>query len=218
MDSFALLDSTFVGCGGISIQNAALPSAEASESRYRQNQNQEAPATKTKMARRPADVLELHGFPICTHCQDVYVPRSIFLFFSKKITKSHNHLNISFLSQTVTNELASWDDVHTLTAKNKQLLLDSQEDPLDALRQQRTSTKNRFNSKHPPFNPQEIQKRENLRDKQINPSKYKAMQKAYLLDKEGVDQRRRDRYMQFFVEKDEQAKLLAAQQALVEAQ
>lgn len=41
-------------------------------------------------------------------------------------------------------QLGDWNDLNTLTATNKQLLLDSQPDPLEALRKQRSVTKNRF--------------------------------------------------------------------------
>lgn len=68
-------------------------------------------------------------------------------------------------------------------------------------------------SRFPPFNNQEIAAREALRDKQINPTKYKRAAEAYQKDLEGVAQRRRDRYMQFYVEKEEEEKLRQAQAA-----
>ena len=84
----------------------------------------------------------------------------------------------------------------------------AQPDPYEELRKQRAETKNKFGSRYPPFNPAEIQKREMLRDRQINPSKWRTIDTEYQLDKQMVDKRRRDRYLQHFVEKEEEQKRL----------
>lgn len=118
-------------------------------------------------------------------------------------------MKMSMFRDICTDTLTNWQAVDTLRATNIQLLIDAQPDPYEALRKQRAATKNKFGSRMPPFNPQEIQKREMLRDRQINPSKWRTLDHDYLMDKQSVDKRRRDRYLQHFTEKEEEQKRMA---------
>lgn len=52
--------------------------------------------------------------------------------------------------------------------------------------------------------------KEEKRDRLVNPQKWKSEDIARLADKQAVEKRRRDRYLQYFVAKEEQERMLQA--------
>lgn len=107
-------------------------------------------------------------------------------------------------------------DLAAKTARNRQKIEDDGSERLAQLREQRTVTKGRFFATQPPFNPSEIRDQEEVKDRKVNPVKWKNSDSAYLLDKKSVDKRRRDRYLLFFVEKEEQERQMRELQEMTD--
>lgn len=109
-------------------------------------------------------------------------------------------------------------DLDAVTARNKQVVLGMKgtlDVALEKLRAQRTKTSGRFGRRAPPYNALEIRKVEDIHHEAVNPTKVARDEAARLVDRSKVEQRRRDRYLQFFVEKEEQeARVMRSEQAL----
>jgi hypothetical protein len=113
-------------------------------------------------------------------------------------------------------------DVAAVTARNKQVVLDEKgtlEIAMEKLRAQRTKTSGRFGSRAPPFNPGEMKYEiEERHDRIVNPTKWAKTDDDWVQEEKKVKQRQRDRYLQFFVEKEEQEARMARTEAALNKQ
>lgn len=117
------------------------------------------------------------------------------------------------LSSYLTNTfgmMANSGDVAALKAKNKQTTMMDGIDLMAELRKHRMATKNKFGAKRPPYTPLEILNLEKDHDKLVNPSKNRRAQEEYEEDKANLWKRRRDRYLQYFLAREEKEAQMAA--------
>lgn len=119
-------------------------------------------------------------------------------------------LSLSYYLNKTFPGMANTGDVAALKAKNKQTVMSDGIDLMAELRKHRMPTKNKFGAKRPPYTPLEVRRIEKEQDKLVNPRRNKREQEEYLEDKASLEKRRRDRYLQYFVLKDDQEAALNA--------
>jgi hypothetical protein len=111
----------------------------------------------------------------------------------------------SFLPES--EQIRTNTDLLAVTARNRQVVLDEKgtlDVAMEKLRNQRTKTAGRFGARKPPYNAKDRRDIEENVDRLVNPSKWRKQDAWLALDKQKVKQRQRDRYLQFFVEREEQ--------------
>jgi hypothetical protein len=106
-------------------------------------------------------------------------------------------------------------DLLAVTARNRQVVLDEKgtlDIAIEKLRAQRTKTAGRFGCRGPPYNTKERKDLEEAQDRLVNPTKWRKQDDKLALDKQKVKQRQRDRYLQFFVDREEQEEKMKRQE------
>merc|ERR1712118_171749 len=87
---------------------------------------------------------------------------------------------------------------------------------MEKLRNQRTKTAGRFGARKPPYNAKDRRDIEEGMDRLVNPTKWRKADAWLALDKQKVKQRQRDRYLQFFVEREEEEKMKRSEHEMMQ--
>lgn len=138
-------------------------------------------------------------------------PRNLHLptFLESLDTQFSESLSMSRFSDLDFPQIRSAADVEATAARNRQMVASDGYDLLADLRAQRANTKGTFNVSKPPFDARQIREKEEQRDRLVNSKKWKLEDHERAADKAAVEKRRRDRYLQYFVQKEEQERQLA---------
>lgn len=126
-------------------------------------------------------------------------------------TQFSDSLSMTRFADTEFPKIRSGADVEATAARNRQMVQSDGYDLLAELRALRppNGVGVRFGVKNPPFNARQIREKEEQRDRLVNSGKWKIEDHERLADKAAVEKRRRDRYLQYFVQKEEQERALA---------
>jgi len=126
-------------------------------------------------------------------------------------TQFSESLSMNRFSDLDFPKIRSGADVEATAARNRQMVANDGYDLLADLRAQRPpgGTKNWFGVKDPPFNARQIREKEEQRDRLVNAKKWRMEDQERDADKKAVEKRRRDRYLQYFVAREEQERQLA---------
>lgn len=143
------------------------------------------------------------------------VPRNQHLptFLETLDTQFSDSLSMTRFSDLEFPKIRSANDVEATAARNRQMVQSDGYDLLEELRKLRppNGVGVRFAVKEPPFNARQIREKEEVRDRLVNAGKWKIEDHSRLADRAAVEKRRRDRYLQHFLAKEEQERALQAQ-------
>mmetsp|Transcript_115258 Transcript_115258/g.264668 ORF Transcript_115258/g.264668 Transcript_115258/m.264668 type:complete len:282 (-) Transcript_115258:109-954(-) len=124
-------------------------------------------------------------------------------------------LSLKQFSQRSDN-LRTYVDLDAARVKNRGAVEDDGSTYLAELRTQRaiTAKVRNLTANGPPYNPTQLREKFEARDRQVNPGKWRDIDRYLKEDRDGVTKRRGDRYVMFFAEKDEEER---AQREAMEA-